>query len=394
MIENSAFVAAPLVGLTLARLGAEVIRCDPPGGSLDYRRWPLAPDGASLFWEGLNRGKRSVSIDVRRAEGQELLAALVCVPGTNNGVYVTNLPNTEHLSYQALRSRRNDVVVLEIVGREDGSSAVDYTIAPTTGVPDLTGPEDSCEPVSSPVPHWDVASGLTAAVTLLAATQHRMLTGQGEHVTVALSEVAISTLSSLGMIAEAQLSPTERKRSGNHIYGAFGRDFQTSDSRRIFIAAITSKQWRSLLDATGLHDRVAALAASARVDFDDAGRRFEHRDELSELVGAWCLRHTLDQVADAFAGSGVCWSTYQTVRELAANDAAMAPERPLVTEVSEHGRRHRIAGFGVALNGGERRPLGSVPRPGGDTEEVLTSRLGLAQKELSGLVSRGVVVFG
>ena len=65
IVEGSAFIAAPLGGMTLAQLGADVIRYDPIGGGLDYGRWPLAPNGASLFWAGMNKGKRSIRLDLR-----------------------------------------------------------------------------------------------------------------------------------------------------------------------------------------------------------------------------------------------------------------------------------------------------------------------------------------
>ena len=65
VIEGSAFVAAPLGGMTLAQLGADVIRFDQIGGGLDHKRWPLAPSGQSLFWAGLNKGKRSIQVDLR-----------------------------------------------------------------------------------------------------------------------------------------------------------------------------------------------------------------------------------------------------------------------------------------------------------------------------------------
>ena len=81
MIEGSAFVAAPLGGMTLAQLGADVIRFDQIGGGLDAKRWPLAPSGGSLFWAGLNKGKRSIQVDLRSPEGRELVAALVGAPG-------------------------------------------------------------------------------------------------------------------------------------------------------------------------------------------------------------------------------------------------------------------------------------------------------------------------
>ena len=71
VVEVSSFVAAPLCGVTLSQLGAEVIRVDPIGGASDYRRWPLAESGTSVYWTGLNKGKRSATIDLRSPDGQD-----------------------------------------------------------------------------------------------------------------------------------------------------------------------------------------------------------------------------------------------------------------------------------------------------------------------------------
>ena len=85
IIEGGSFVAVPSGGMALAQLGAEVIRVDPPAGGSDYRRWPLAPSGDSLFWTGLNKGKKSVTIDHRSPQGRELLLALATTPGEGGG---------------------------------------------------------------------------------------------------------------------------------------------------------------------------------------------------------------------------------------------------------------------------------------------------------------------
>src|SRR5690349_15998377 len=77
VVEGSAFVAAPLGGMTLAQLGADVIRFDNIGGGIDYHRWPVLPDGTSLFWAGMNRGKRSIAIDVSRPAGREIVGDLI-----------------------------------------------------------------------------------------------------------------------------------------------------------------------------------------------------------------------------------------------------------------------------------------------------------------------------
>lgn len=91
IVELSAFVAAPLGGATLAALGADVIRVDPPGGGIDIDRWPLHGD-RSLYWAGLNQGKRSVAIDTRTEAGQAQVAGLIAAPGDGGGILLTNLP--------------------------------------------------------------------------------------------------------------------------------------------------------------------------------------------------------------------------------------------------------------------------------------------------------------
>src|SRR5579862_6599658 len=86
VIELATFVAGPLGGMTLAQLGAEVIRIDPPGGSADYTRWPLAASGTSLYWTGLNKGKRSLVADFRIPEGRDLITRLVAGSGPGGGI--------------------------------------------------------------------------------------------------------------------------------------------------------------------------------------------------------------------------------------------------------------------------------------------------------------------
>src|SRR5512147_1748524 len=125
VVEVSAFVAAPIGGMTLAQLGAEVIRIDPLGGNIDIGRWPLAPNGTSLYWTALNKGKRSVSLALNTPEGQELAAGLIA----EAGILLTNLPAAEGwMSYAALSARRRDLVMLRLTGTHDGGNAIDYTV--------------------------------------------------------------------------------------------------------------------------------------------------------------------------------------------------------------------------------------------------------------------------
>ena len=272
VIEAAAFVAAPLGGMTLAQLGADVIRIDPPGGGLDYRRWPVTRDDQSLFWAGLNKGKRSVCIDFTKPEGRELAISLITAPGADAGILLTNFPPRGWLSYEMLSEKRPDLIQLSIQGTRTGASAVDYTVNPAVGLPWITGPELSDQPVNHVLPAWDLITGQMAAVGLLAAERHRRLTGEGQHVRLALEDVALAMMGNLGFIAEAQLGEM-RPRSGNYHFGAFGRDFECQDGERVMVVRLTSKQWNVLKDALSLGGAMQVIERELGLDLALEGNR-------------------------------------------------------------------------------------------------------------------------
>ena len=227
LIEGSAFVAAPSAGMTLAQLGADVIRFDPLGGGIDCQRWPVTRDGTSLYWASLNKGKRSIALDIRRPEGRELVAALITAPGPEGGLFLTNFPATGWLAYERFKERRNDLIMLAISGNRDGSTELDYTVNSAIGLPFITGPAADGRPVNHVLPAWDLMTGLIAVNGLLAAERHRRLTGAGQLIQLALADVGLATMGNLGLIAEAEVNGDARQASGNYIYGAFGRSTWT-----------------------------------------------------------------------------------------------------------------------------------------------------------------------
>ena len=178
IVEVSAFIAAPYAGLTLAQMGADVIRIDPVGGGLDHKRWPLTRDGQSLYWAGLNKGKRSIMLNVRDAEGRALAHALMTRPGADSGIVLSNLPARGWLDYANLKAMRDDLIMMNITGNRDGSVALDYTVNAATGFPLVTGPDG--QPVNHVMPMWDVLAGMTAANGILAAERWRRQTGKGQ----------------------------------------------------------------------------------------------------------------------------------------------------------------------------------------------------------------------
>ena len=123
VVESSAFVAVPLAGMTLAQMGADVIRFDRLQGGLDAGRWPVTASGQSLFWAGLNKGKRSLAVDMTNPEGQEIIANLITAPGPDAGLFLTNLRTKGWMDYPALSDRRADLIMVSLQGTRRGEQA-------------------------------------------------------------------------------------------------------------------------------------------------------------------------------------------------------------------------------------------------------------------------------
>lgn len=394
VVELSAFVAAPLAGMTLAELGCDVIRVDRLSGGLDFGRWPLTPEGESVYWRGLNKAKRSVAVDLYRPEGVELVAALATAPGEGGGVVLTNLPQPEALTYEGLRARRGDVVSVEIQGYQNGRSAVDYLIAARTGVPNLAGHSGLAGPVNSPLPTWDVVTALSAAMAAVVAIRRREQTGEGDRVQVALADVALSVLSSLGFVDEERVASQGRRRDGNYLYGAFGRDFALADGSYVMVVAITRKQWNSLVRALSISEEVRRIEEKEGVDLSTEGDRYLARGQIAELVERWCASRTLPEVEEAFERHGVAWSPYETATSFADACLEHLREAGQVTEFKGASGPYRAVDVAPRFTGGSSRPLRAAPRLGEHTEEVLAEVLGLSQREISRLVAQKVVATG
>ncbi len=389
VVELSSFVAVPLAGMTLAQLGCEVIRVDPVGGGADYRRWPVADSGSSIYWAGLNKGKRSLAVDLRSPEGQSLVQRLITESGPRGGILITNVVGRDWHSYETLAAMRPDLIHLEVSGRGAGGTGVDYTVNAGIGFPLVTGHPSAPGPVNHVLPAWDVSCGLYAALAITAALRHRDATGQGSRIRLPLEDVALATASNLGLLTEPMVNGTQRQRLGNAIYGQYGQDFVSRDGVSFMIVALTGRHLRDLARVTGTTEAVTALADSLGADFADEGDRYHHRDALSGLFAPWFQQRCADEISADLSSTSVLWERYRTFAETAKDPRVT--DNPLFTSVQQpHVGEYLAAGLPMSVDGVHAAAV-AAPALGDDTVDVLVERLSLSPEEVLRLRESGVV---
>ena len=390
IVEGSAFIAAPSGGMTLAQLGADVIRFDQIGGGIDYRRWPVTDTGASLYWHSLNKGKRSIAVDFRKSAGRELLTRLVTADGDNAGIFTTNFPAKGWLADSELRSHREDLIYLNLVGDRHGGTALDYTVNSRVGLPFLSG--DGEDPVNNPFPAWDVIAGQQIALGVLAAERHRRITGEGQFVRLALADVAMATMGHLGYIAEAEINNEARQPMGNHVFGTFGHDFACRDNTRVMVVGISPKQWQALLEVTGTELPMIGLEQDLKLDFKNEGDRFQAREHIRAVLAAWFEERDFAEVSAALDEAGACWGPYQTIEEMVSNDPDCSTDNPLFQRVDQPGvGEYLMPAQTLEVSAVPRDNIKPAPRLGEHTDEILSEILGLGDETIGNLHDKGIV---
>ncbi len=382
VVEVSSFVAAPLCGMTLGQLGADVIRVDPIGGASDVQRWPLAADGTSIYWTGLNKGKRSATVDLRAPEGQKLVQRLII---EGDGIVVTNAAGLSWLSHDLLAAKRSDVIHVQLLGRGDGSTGVDYTVNAGIGFPLVTGPANHFGPINHVLPAWDVCCGLYAALAVVTAVRRREQSGTGTRISLALEDVALATAGNLGLLTEPQVNGTQRQRLGNAIYGQYGQDFRSRDGVAFRVVTLTGRHFRDLVEVTGTSAAVSALAEALGVDFSNEGDRYRYRDALSGLFAAWFADHTAEKITSALSDTTVLFERYRTFAEVAKDPKVTG--NPLFSRLHQPGIGDYFAPGMPAAFDGNHPASAAAPALGQDTAEVLAQYLGLTAADIERLTS-------
>ena len=392
VVEGSAFVAVPLAGMTLAQMGADVIRFDRLQGGLDARRWPVTSTGQSLFWAGLNKGKRSLAVDMAHPAGQEIIAQLITAPGLDAGLFLTNLRGQGWMDYPALSAKRADLIMVSLQGTRRGEPAVDYTVNPSLGFPTATGPVGSTDPVAHVLPAWDLIAGQMVVNTLLAAERHRLRTGAGQLAELALKDVAAAMLGHLGIIGEVCVNGVDRPKSGNALYGAYGQDFATACGNRVMVIGLTDRQWAGLVRALGMQDAVTALSTQTGLDLADEGNRYRARDAITALFAPWFAARDLARIAPLVDAAKLTWAPFRSFAGAVRQDPDLSADNPMFEELEQPGiGRYPVPGSPVTSSAFDRLRPQPAPELGAQSEAILADVLGLSAGQIGALMDKGII---
>ena len=392
VIESSAFVAVPMAGMTLSQMGAEVIRFDRLEGGLDARRMPYSPSGTSLFWSGMNKGKKSIAVDMKSPKGKELISNLVTAPGKDAGLFLTNLKVRGWLDYETLSKVRSDIIIVTLTGDRHGRPQVDYTVNPALGIPDITGHEGSADPVANAIPAWDMIAGNMCVSSLLAAERYRLRHGVGQDVEIALKDVAAAAIGHLGMIADATLNSDDRTKAGNALYGAYGKDFLCADGNRVMIIGLTSRQWSGIVKATDTSEQFKKLEIENNINLQDESIRWQWRHAITEIIEPWFKIRAVEDFADDFDKTGLTWSVFRSVKEALNVDPDLTEDNPLFKKILQpDAGEFLVPRHPANFSKVENSDATPAPALGEHTEEVLGDVLNLSDLEIANLFDDGVV---
>ena len=383
VLDLSRVLAGPTCTMTLADLGAEVIKVERPGQGDDTRQWgpPFDDAGLSAYFCSCNRNKRSLTLDLKSADGRRLLLALARI----SDVVVENfLPGTLDrlgLGYDVLRQQRADIVLCSITGfgqsgprhQEPG---YDLLIQGMSGLMSITG-QAADAPLKVGVAITDVNAGLYASTTILAALWRRASTGVGEHLDVALLDTAIASLANVAT-AYLMTGQTPIRHGNAHPSIVPYQVFACADGPLI-IAVGNDRQWQALC---GVLER---RSWQEREDWQTNPGRVAQREhlcaELSDLLATLPRQETMQALQDAGVPCGPVNELPEVFGEAQIEHRHLCRPMPSTD----------LVGFPVQLKRTDPLPWRSPPTLGEHSQEILTNLLGLSLDQVDELRRHNVV---
>jgi len=386
VVEMGQLIAGPFAGKTLGDFGADVIKIEPPGVGDALRNWRLLQDGTSVWWQVQSRNKRSIALDLRAPEGQQIARQLIA----QADVLIENFrPGTLEgwgMSYEELSRENPGLIMLRISGYGQtgpyrdlpGFGAIGEAMG---GLRHLTGETDRV-PVRCGISIGDTLAALHGTIGVLTALYHRKVNGgQGQVIDVALHEAVFNVMESL--IPEYSAFGAVREPAGSALPGIAPSNAYRCADGVVLVAGNGDSIFRRLMDTIGRPDLGAdpGLASNAG--------RVARVAELDQAIEAWTQGRPVTEVLDLLGAAKVPAGRVYTAKDIAEDPHYRARDM-LLRQVTRDGHEIEVPGIVPKLIGTPGRVRSSAPRLGDDTDAVL-AELGLSAEQIQALHDRKVV---
>lgn len=387
VIEMGQLIAGPFASKTLGDFGADVIKIEPPAGGDPLRNWRLMKEGTSVWWQVQSRNKRSVALDLRSEEGQEIARKLIA----EADVLVENFrPGTLEawgMGYEVLSKLNPGLVMLRISGYGQSGPYRDLPgfgmIGEAMGgLRHLTG-EPGRVPVRCGVSIGDTLAALHGVIGVLAALRHREVNGgQGQVIDVALHEAVFNVMESL--IPEYSAFGAVREPGGSALPGIAPSNAYSCLDGVVLVAGNGDSIFKRLMQAIGRPDLGEAP------DLANNAGRVARVDEIDAAIGAWTLQRSVAEVLATLGEAHVPAGKVYTARDIAEDPHYRARDM-ILTQVTREGYEVEVPGIVPKLMGTPGTVRSAAPRLGEDTDAVLRE-VGLNEAQIAALRARGVVL--
>jgi formyl-CoA transferase len=385
VIDLGQVYAVPYCTLQLAAMGADVIKVEPPVTGEVLRQPKIPPGGAAYSFLMLNANKRSVTINLKDRRGQEILLKLLEHADVLVENYLDGVMESFALGYEQIAARFPRLIYASAKGYGSNSryaklGSMDNTIQASSGFISVTGFPD--RPVKTPATLIDMGTGSHLVSGILAALIHRGRTGRGQHVEVAMLEVAIAGMTSA--LAPA-LQGIKFERMGNRHWGACPTNLYPARDGEVLIFCLTDAHWRTLAKLMGREDLIADPRCR------NHGARLKIADELDAIVSDWTSAQARDAMVEQLIEAGIPCAPVRTIEEVIA-DPEIAQRRMLIDSEFPTRGPIRVAGTPIKMSDfpEDGRPIRRPPELGEHNAEVLAS-IGIGAGELESLKRAGVI---
>ncbi len=386
VLDLTRVLAGPAASLALADLGAEIIKVEPPGSGDETRSFPPFRDGESHYFISVNRGKKSIVVDLKTEAGAQLVKDLAAKCDVLLENYRPGVMDRLGLGYEALAEINPRLVYCSIsgfgqTGPMRDKPSFDIVLQALSGALSVNG-EPGGLPTKLGIPLGDLVGGINGPIGILAALHERHRTGRGRHIDISLLDGMIGMLGYLAQLAfftGEDPQPQGSQHPNLVPYGAF----PASDGS-IIIACLTNSFWVRICNALGQPE----LIDDPR--FDMIEKRRNAREEVNAIVSAFTAEKTVQELVDLFTEYQVPNAPILGITEALAQPQAV--EREMVVE-TEHSTLGKVPIVNRPIKfTGQPQPVPTAPPVLGEhTDAILDEMLGLDAAQIAALREAGII---